>query len=932
MTDFPVWSRPSHPHAPETYEPLIDHLIAVENHCICNVPASAKLSTGTPTRPVLQVIAWLHDLGKLTTWFQTNVGNTAVPDRPRNGRRVSDHSFLGGVAAWWVLDRLGYNPYICLVGGIAVARHHNTLPNFSEYFSSQFVDSDRWDTAKIQVENIDAYTESYAKKIFELIESRSGVFSPLESKPDTVSWPDFSAAICDSEYRRDVNQSVTQLTGQKLKRTHRSKSTYDDLLELWGGLKAADTPASAGVSPAREYSLPSPERVDQYVKTSLSPPESAGDTLTQRLNYRREQTRQEVMSNLSETLDTQKTTTEHESQIGRIYTLTLPTGAGKTIAGTQAALRLHADTAQDGGLIYILPYTSLIDQTEEVYRDLFETNRDGSREATPEIVVDHYLADDDDEDETSQDQDGDTDGNIDTTNLWHSDITLSTTVQLWETLYGPSKSQVLKLPQLYESTIIIDEPQSVPTEWFGRIEQLLSTLTDRFGANVLLMSATQPPIRYPTSDTTATTSPVGTDTTGTAGTANASRHSGVTTEQESEPPEIAPSFSLPDNTTVTIDPSLVTDAPLTDDDVATRLYEDIQADVDSILSIHNTINNTNRVTDALTSKLADSGYTFETIHSIYSDLLEQQPTEGKNVDPVDINVYDLLPSPDKIIEAIRATDVDILLTPLTTRHRPCDRSRILQTLTALLDATAESREGTHDDLPQIVALTTQLVEAGVDISFAALYRDIAPYDSLIQAAGRCNRNYEYGPQGGDMTIWQLADNGGGPGTPAEYVYLSGGVNRLNCTKETLLPADAAGCITITESELIDQYDEYKAKLKPKLSLSTPHLNRVEGGPATEASVISTTGDTISVCISRSTVEDKLLSAYRRAQEYYNYDTQDSLRDVLSHIECSLRVDETTPIQSVAHEIDTGLYFIDSSQTQDFYTATGISQSVNDSVS
>ena len=883
MAEFDVWSRPEHPHDPTVPEPLFDHLVAVENHCLCNTPASTTLSDGTATRPVLQVMAWLHDVGKLTTWWQEDHGNTAVPSRPRDGRRVGDHSFIGGVATWWVLDQLGYNPYICLVAGIAVARHHNTLPDLSAYFSSQFVDSDRWETVGKQVTNIETYTESEARLLFEVVYARSSILSPSDSTPNTVSWDDFRRAIQSSAYRQSIKQAVTQLTGQKLKRTHRTKSTYDDLLELWGGLKAADSPASAGISPPTDSTLPSPACVESYVQEELSPPVAPGNTLTEQLNYRREQTRQEILANLDKSLDLAATATEDAPQPGRIYTLTLPTGAGKTISGTQAALQLHAATKQTGGLVYILPYTSLIDQTESVYRELFNTTTTETNEyLTPEIAVDHYLADGEDHDSTEED----TDENMDTTNLWYSDITLSTTVQLWETLYGPSKSQVLKLPQLYESTVIIDEPQSLPTEWFARIEQLLSTLTEQFGANVLLMSATQPPIRYPT--------PSG-----------------------EEPPELAPEFSLPDNTTITLDQSLVTDSPLTDEAVATRLYNDLQSETDSILSIHNTINNTNRVTTALLSKLEQSADSFETIHTLYTDLLAAQQHE-ENVDPANINIYDLLPSKADLLAAIRAIDADILVVPLTTRHRPCDRTRILQTLTTVL----ENRVRQDTSLPQIVTLTTQLVEAGVDISFASLYRDLAPYDSLIQAAGRCNRNYEYGRQGGDMTIWQLADNGDGSGTPAEYVYLSDGVNRLACTKETLL-VDEMPNNQLSESTLIDRYSTYKSKLRPKLSLSTPDLENINGKSITQRSLITTPGETISVCISRSPVEDQLQPAYTQAKQY-NPDQREVLRSILSHIECSLRVDDTTTIQSVANEIDTDLYFIDSTRTADFYSLTGLS--------
>src|SRR5690554_5446995 len=85
---------------------------------------------------------------------------------------------------------------------------------------------------------------------------------------------------------------------------------------------------------------------------------------------------------------------------------------------------------------------------------------------------------------------------------------------------------------------------------------------------------------------------------------------------------------------------------------------------------------------------------------------------------------------------------------LTTFQTPKSRlCRIAEIKTAL-----ENKE-------RIILVSTQLIEAGVDLSFQRVYRDFGPLDSVIQVAGRCNRHSEYGVLGGRMSLLLLTDDG-----------------------------------------------------------------------------------------------------------------------------------------------------------------------------
>ncbi|WP_295584927.1 CRISPR-associated helicase Cas3' [uncultured Lamprocystis sp.] len=100
-----------------------------------------------------------------------------------------------------------------------------------------------------------------------------------------------------------------------------------------------------------------------------------------------------------------------------------------------------------------------------------------------------------------------------------------------------------------------------------------------------------------------------------------------------------------------------------------------------------------------------------------------------------------------LFDALRAAVPDRPLVALSTDLTPLDRRARIRLIQRLL------RQG-----QPVIAVTTQLVEAGVDFSFPIVHRDLAPLDSIIQAAGRCNRHGENGTAPGEVHLWQLQAN------------------------------------------------------------------------------------------------------------------------------------------------------------------------------
>ncbi|WP_295396612.1 CRISPR-associated helicase Cas3', partial [uncultured Thiodictyon sp.] len=131
-----------------------------------------------------------------------------------------------------------------------------------------------------------------------------------------------------------------------------------------------------------------------------------------------------------------------------------------------------------------------------------------------------------------------------------------------------------------------------------------------------------------------------------------------------------------------------------------------------------------------------------------------------------------------LFEALRAAFPERPLVALSTDLTPLDRRARIRLIQRLL------RQG-----QPVIAVTTQLVEAGVDFSFPVVHRDLAPLDSIIQAAGRCNRHGEAGAVPGEVNLWHLKTSkpDGSPGESLwRRVYDSA---LIEVTQETLGTAD-----------------------------------------------------------------------------------------------------------------------------------------------
>jgi len=581
---------------------LIDHLNGVGK-------ITALLASKLGVSNAGEVIGLLHDFGKFGQDFQTYIGSASGKINPDEDDYVNfkelkgkiDHSSAGAQWIWENCQKWGCQGQ--LVGQIlalCIASHHSGL--------------------------IDCLKPDGRKGFFDRMhkpDKKTHKDECLQNAP--INYLERLGALVDSKLIENISfqlQKILELNDEKSPETIQYFNLGLWVRMLFSCLIDADRINSA------DFEFPENKSHRDNVPVDWLVPVSRLEQFIDQFNG------QKAIDNLRRNIS--NTCKQRALDKQGIYTLTVPTGGGKTYASLRYALH-HAHHHKLERIIYIIPFTSIIEQNAEALRKAIEDNSD----QFPWILEQHSNLEPEQQSWHSK---------LVSEN-WDAPIIMTTMVQFLDVLFSGGTRGARKMHQLANSVLIFDEIQTLPINCTHLFCNALNFFTNYYNTTAVLCTATQP---------------------------------------------LLDQLQMPENGQLIIPPEneLVSDVP--------QLFEDLE-----------------RV--EVSYKVRSEGWTTVQITKLALDEFEKLDSclIIVNTKAWAKQLYQTLQS------KIRNEELFLLSTDLCPAHRKAILTGIRQRLEL--------------ELP-VLCISTQLIEAGVDVDFASVIRFLAGLDSIAQAAGRCNRN------------------------------------------------------------------------------------------------------------------------------------------------------------------------------------------------
>ncbi len=332
-----------------------------------------------------------------------------------------------------------------------------------------------------------------------------------------------------------------------------------------------------------------------------------------------------------------------------LYTLTAPTGLGKTMASMAFAVR-HAMTNKLSRIFVVLPYLSITLQSYEFYKNMFAN-----------LGIDNYIIEDDSnvfQDSQDINEEAVKINYLRYTDRWNAPVIITTSVKFFETLMSCNTPSLRKLHQISNSVIIFDESQTLKEDVLDVTINTLKSLPRYFNTTVLLSTATQPLYSY---------------------------RKNIRVQFEElidDPVNLYRNYTIAKNTKAVYEPDLKSYDEITV--IASEHY--------SALIVVNTTRKATRLYEAVVRLVGEENCLLLT--SWFSGVHKRD-----------------------------------IIDEVNTRIKKGEKC---------------------------ILISTQCIEAGVDLDFPFGMREIGPWTSLVQTAGRINR---HGMYSGEFIIFELNDDG-----------------------------------------------------------------------------------------------------------------------------------------------------------------------------
>lgn len=625
---------------------LEDHL---EN--VANFSKSSFISLNFKNHNLYSEISYIigltHDFAKSTSYFQNYL-------LKNDKTEFTPHSFLSAVFTFYVVNdylknkNIDYNLDLDIIAFIVVLHHHGNIrdvPTLDDYFDNK-IDSK---LIKNQITDLinqeDTLNEFYKNYNISL----DVFFNDFEEICDEIS-----EKLFDFRYENDFDN-------------------YFCILLFYSVLLDADKMDASESETINRKFIPSLIVDDYKINHSFN---------LEGINKIREEAYVEVNKKISDL-----------ELSNKIYSINLPTGIGKTLTGLSAVLKLKNRIIEEYDInpriIYSLPFLSIIDQNENVIREIFNEN---NLKGSDYLLKHNYLAemkyinnDDNEEYDISNSKiliEG-----------WNSEFVITTFIQFFYSLIGNKNSFLRKFHNITNSIILLDEIQSIPYKYWGIINSILKKLAYEYNCWIVLMTATQPFI-FRENEILSLVDDVN--------------------YYFNQFDRIEYNFQLED---------------ISLNEFTDEIFEVISNNDDKdIMVVLNTIKSSMELYDVVKKYLTE-----------FNEIV------------IDEN-------------GICLVEDKINLIYLSTNILPFHRLNKINSI--------------KDSDKQNIVITTQLIEAGVDIDMDIVYRDFAPLDSIIQTAGRCNRSGK--KDNGIVNVISLVNENGKRYSQFVYQKLL-----LNTTREVL---------------------------------------------------------------------------------------------------------------------------------------------------